>query len=141
MESVTEHNFIEGVNRIIKRIVKNNTNSLEMEMENLPIKAFEQRDNALFIFNGKEWSLMTVEQFDCIFNKITKGLINQLKLWQDKHKNRLFDSGITEKYIENVTKLTGGNLTREQQYHKIKQGFYNHLKINIKNIVQYEFVF
>ena len=76
-----------------------------------------------------------------MFNKITRGLIGQLKIWQDINKKRLFDTGFTEKYIENVKKITGGDLTREQQYYKIKQLFYNNLKINIKNIIQYEFVF
>lgn len=143
MESVTNHNFIEGINQIIKRILGigfESYNTHQAESINLPIKAFEQKDN-LFVFNNTRWSIITVEEFDLLYNKITRGLIGQLKIWQDINQKRLFDSGFTEKYIENVKKVTGGELTKEQQYYKIKQLFYNNLKINIKNIIQYEFVF
>ena len=141
MDCVTNHNFIEGINQIIKRILCIDINiQTHPENINLPLKAFEQKDG-LFVFNEKQWSIITVEQFDMMFNKITRGLIGQLKIWQDINKKRLFDTGFTEKYIENVKKITGGDLTREQQYYKIKQLFYNNLKINIKNIIQYEFVF
>jgi hypothetical protein len=133
MEIVINTNFMEGINIIIRRLTEN--------LENIPIKAFEQRDNILFIFNNNEWSIMDAEKCDMLFNKITRGLIGQLKIWQDNNKKRLFDTGFTEKYIEYVKKITGGDLTRDQQYHKIKHSFYNNLKVNIKNIVQYEFVF
>jgi uncharacterized protein YeeX (DUF496 family) len=133
METLINSTFIEGINVIVQRLTYN--------VENVPIKAFEQRDNILFIFNNNEWVIMDTEKYDMLFNKITRGLIGQLKIWQDKHKNKLFDNGFTEKYIEYVKKITGGDLSREQQHYRIKQRFYNNLKINIKNIIQYEFVF
>lgn len=148
MEFVIKHNFIEGSRLIVKKLLGGE--NLEYT-ETLPIRAFDQKENTLYVFNeceqneqdikSGEWNLITSEQFDLLFNKITRGLIGQLKAWQDKYKNRLFESGFTEKYIENIKKLTGGDLTKEQQYYKIKQMFYNNLKVNIKNIIQYEFVF
>lgn len=142
MNRVTNYGFIEGIHQIIKRILRlDSTCDHSPENMNIPIKAFEQKDT-MFVFNNeKQWNVITVEQFDMIFDKLTRGLIGQLKIWQDANKKRLFDNGFTEKYIENIKKLTGGDLTRDQQYYKIKQLFYNSLKINIKNIIQYEFVF
>lgn len=136
MEYVFNHNFVEGVNLTVREIVSK-------DLEKIPIKAFDERDNALYVYNGEErkWELISQEQFERIFVRITKGLMNQLKFWQDRNKDRLFQNGFTEKYIENVKKITGGNLTREQQHNKLKLSLYNSLKVNIKNVVQYEFEF
>lgn len=136
MKYVFEHNFVEGVNLTVREIVNK-------DFDSIPIKAFEQRENILYVYNGDEnkWEIINSHQIDTLFIKITKGLLNQLKFWQDKNKHRLCNSGFTEKYIQNVKKITGGDLSREQQCHKLKQSFYNSLKVNIKNIIQYEFVF
>lgn len=136
MEFVFEYNFLEGVNLTVKEIVNK-------DIETLPMKAFEQKEWVLYVYNGIEnkWEIISTSQYETLFIKITKDLICQLKLWQDKNRHILYQEGFTEKYIENVKKITGGDLTKEQQYHKLKQSFYNALKVNIKNIVQYEFVF
>lgn len=136
MEFVFEHNFIDGVNLTVREL-------LNKDLETIPIKAFEQKEGILYVYNGSEnkWENINQSQFDTLFIKITKGLLGQLKLWKDKNIHRLYQTEFTEKYIGNVKKITGGDLSREQQIHKLKQAFYNTLKINIKNIVQYEFVF
>jgi hypothetical protein len=140
MELVFKHGFIEGMKYIINHICLNDTNDNARE-EWLPIKAFEQKEGTLFIYINENWEIMSSSMFELFFNTITKGLTTQLKLWQDKNKYRLYQNGFTETYIENVKKITGGDLSREQQYHKVKQYLYNHIKVNIKQIVQHEFVF
>lgn len=140
MELVFKHGFIEGIKYIINRICLNDTNDNTRE-ECLPIKAFEQKEGTLFIYINENWEIMSSSMFELFFNTMTKGLTKQLKLWQDKNKYRLYQNGFTETYIENVKKITGGDLSREQQYHKVKQYLYNHIKVNIKQIVQHEFVF
>lgn len=146
MEFVFNLGFIEGMKCIINRIIDSSI---------IPIKAFEQKEGTLFIYskcnngnidtdNGNHsgnWEVMQHHEFEKLFNTITKGLTEKLKLWQDKNKYRLFQNGFTEIYIENVKKITGGDLSREQQLHKIKQYIYGRLKVNIKQVIQHEFVF
>ena len=135
MKYVFEYNFVDGINLIAREIVSK-------DFDSIPLKAFEQREN-IYVYNGYEvkWEIINPHQIDTLFVRITKGLLNQLKIWQDKNKYRLYNSKFTEKYIQNVKKITGGDLSKEQQCHKLKQSFYNSLKVNIKNIQQYEFVF
>ena len=139
MELVFKYGFIEGMKYIINRIcldeIGNGSGTL------LPIKAFDQKEGTIFIYVNKNWEIIQSSVFELFFNTITKGLTKQLKIWQDTNKHRLYQNGFTETYIENVKKITGGDLSREQQYNKVKQYLYNHLKINIKQIVQHEFVF
>jgi hypothetical protein len=69
-------------------------------------------------------------------------LLSQLKTCQDKNKHRLSgDSSFSDIYIQYVKKIIAGDMSREQQQYKIKQSFYNNLKVNIKSIIQYEFEF
>lgn len=133
MELIFKYNFCEGMRFVIQRIITQGD-------DNIPLKAFEQRDNILFIYTT-EWIIMASDQFELLFKKITKGLIMQFKIWQDQHKHRLCDSDFTDVYTENAKKIFGGDLSIEQQYTKIKRMLYNHIKINIKNMIQYDFEF
>jgi len=142
MELIFNHGFIEGMKYIINKICSNDNCNTHIEHKNgLPIKAFEQKEGTLFIYTNENWEIMSSSLFELLFNTITKGLTKQLKFWQDKNKHRLYQNGFTEIYIENVKKITGGDLSRDQQYHRVKQYLYNHLKVNIKQIVQHEFIF
>jgi uncharacterized C2H2 Zn-finger protein len=153
MEYVFKYGFTEGMRFIVQRIFPiTSSNS-----DNVPIRAFDQKDGSLFVYNvvstsdidannvaslyAGEWNTINNDQFDNLFNKITKGLMCQLKFWQDENKSRLFTSGFTEIYMENVKKITGGDLTKEQQCCKFKSMLYNHIKINLKNVIQHEFEF
>ena len=46
-----------------------------------------------------------------------------------------------ESYYKNITKVMGGSLSRIVSTKKISFKLYNHLKFNLRNIVQYEFTF
>jgi hypothetical protein len=134
MELVFNYNFAEGMRFIIQKYFQ--------QMDDLlPIKAFEQKDNTFYVFTETGWEIMKPEQFEFLFNTLTKGLINQLKLWQDENRHRICSNGFTEIYVANVKKITGGDLSKEQQYLKVKRALYTNLKINIRNVIQYDFEF
>ena len=134
MELVFNYNFAEGMRFIIQRHFPEGN-------EDIPIKAFEQRDNTFYVFNENGWDIMKPEEFEFLFGALCKGLINQLKLWQDENRHRICSSGFTEIYSANVKKITGGDLTREQQLVKVKRALYTCIKINVKTIIQYDFEF
>ena len=73
---------------------------------------------------------MTTEVFELFVYKITKGLLSEFKCWQDKNANRR-DDNFMKKYTENVKKILGGSLSREQQVNKIRVLLYTYLKIKI----------
>lgn len=150
MENVFKYGFVEGLRFIIQRIFP--LTSINSGHDDMPIRAFDQKDGVLFVYNigltfnvdgvqGGEWNTINNEQFDNLFNKISKGLLCQLKFWQDENRERLFTSGFTEIYMENVKKITGGDLSKDQQCSKFKTMLYNHIKINLKNVITHEFEF
>jgi hypothetical protein len=131
---VFEYDLYEAMRRIMKN------KFTETNAEDLPIIAFEQKNNILFVYNN-EWTIITPELFNLLFNKLTKGLLRQFQLWQEKNKDRLYENHFSDKYKTYMKKILGGDLTREQQCIKIKHLLYNDIKNNIKNIIHYDFEF
>ena len=125
MELVFENGFIKGIQLIIENILP-----LDNNTRINPIKAYTQKNNILYIFNGELWEIMTTEVFELFVYKITKGLLSEFKCWQDKNSNRR-DDNFMKKYTENVKKILGCSLSREQQVNKIRVLLYTHLKIKI----------
>lgn len=152
MNYVGEHNFLDGLKYILNRILNNNDDCMIYS----PIKAFEQKDNLFYVYDyiddinnenkdkqniEKKWIVMSSEKINHLFSKITKGLITQLRLWKDKNIHRISEDVFTQKYANNVKKITGGELSIQQQQVKFRKYLYNIVKINIKNIIEYEYDF
>lgn len=150
MNYVVEHTFLDGLKYIIKKLLRENG---EYNIY-CPIRAFEQKDNLFYIYdyvntgtdnydiNGeKRWMIMSPEKLNELFTKITKGFITQLRIWKDKNIHRISEDGFTHIYANNIKKLTGGELSIQQQQIKFRKYLYNDIKINIKSLIEYEYEF
>lgn len=147
MESVVNNNFMDGLKHIIKRLVREN----EDYGITFPIKAFEQKEGLFYIYdiinidNGnnfeKKWIIMSAENLNILFSKITKGLIKQIRLWKDNNINKMSEEGFAKVYANNIKKVTGGDVPIQTQQLKFRKYLYNIIKINIKNIIEYEYEF
>jgi len=102
------------------------------------IKAFEQKNNILFAYDGKEWSILADDMFQKLINGVVKLLLDDFVKWQNENSDKMEQDDFAIKYSSNVKKIMGGDLTRQQVYGKIKLELYKYLKINIKNIVEYQ---
>ena len=64
--------------------------------------------------------------------------------WQNENLNNLSskrDDAFDIEYANNIQKVIGAKYTKQQLYMKIRQSLYNYLKMNLKNIIEYEFSF
>ena len=63
LQLIFDHDFVGGVSYIIQRYlpVKN--------QEKFPLRAFEQKLNTLFVFNGKTWEMMDTDMFGKIIRE------------------------------------------------------------------------
>jgi hypothetical protein len=123
-------NYITGIKTIFEELfIIDNIN-------NIPIKAFEQKENILFIYKKKIWYQMTNSDFQEFINIISKKIMNLFIKWQNTNINKLSDEDFSIKYTKNVQKIMGGNLSNYEICNKIKIKLYKHLKVNIKNIIE-----
>lgn len=135
LEMVFEYNYISGVMYIFQDLLP------LTEDTPLPIRCFDQKDGTLFVYNGESWGAMTKKQFETLFWKISKQLVLQLGEWQNENTDKMQQEEFGIIYATNVQKVMGGKLSKEQLFSQVKKGLYKYLKMNLKNIIQYEFSF
>jgi hypothetical protein len=137
LELVFKFNFVAGVMYIFQELLPLS------DEQNLPIKCFDQKENTLFVRSGKNegWGAMSGEQFDHLVGSVSKQLINELAEWQKENMNKMGHDDFGIIYATNVQKVLGGSMSSEQLYSKVRRGLYKYLKMNLRNIIQYEFSF
>ena len=137
LDLIFKFDFVAGVMYILQELLPLS------DERNLPIKCFDQKDNTLFVRSEehKGWGAMSGGQFECLIGCVSKRLIDELAEWQKENADKMGqeDFGIT--YATNVQKVLGGTVPREQLYSRVRRGLYKYLKMNLRNIIQYEFSF
>ena len=134
LELVFKFDFVAGVMYIFQELLPLS------EERNLPIKCFDQKENTLFVCNGKNegWGAMSGKQFECLVGLVSKQLVNELAEWQNENINKMSHEDFGILYANNVLKVLGGSMPREQLYSKVKRGLYKYLKMSLRDIIQYE---
>ena len=150
---------------LIKIMLRNLTNpnpdpNLESEQtnQNQPIHCFNQKSNVFYIYTKSkqdgekqdgekqeenEWRLFTTDQFSMLLHKIRGNMIGKLREWYKKHKQAIInDDNMGVLYSKTVSKLMTINFNQDSQtLSKIKMAVYNHLKLDLKKLIEYEFEF
>ena len=158
LDIMFKHDYIHGCIEIIKDLL-----SLT-DLNKLPLKSFNQKENTLFIAtldtsNCKEegndndnhknkesssdikWEIMSDKIFIEFISKISKQLLTEFIKWQKENTDKIYEDEFSNKYAVNFQKILGGNNTQEYNNSRIKKELYKYLKMNLKNIIEYEFSF
>jgi hypothetical protein len=134
LKLIFDHNFINGMYYILQKYLNPNNNT------NLPIRAFEQKLNVLFVYTGDTWEMLDSDDFTKLINAIHKKVHTLFMNWYKK-QGQLDYGDIDESYYKNITKVMGGSKPMDFSVKKINFKLYNYLKFNLKNVVKYEFTF
>lgn len=133
LEYLFKNNYTEGILNVMR-------DYLPLSEENyLPLKSFDQKDNTIFVYKNNKWIVLEYLEFEKIIQLISKKIIGEFKKWQDENEDKLYSDDFSTIYIENVKKIMGGKHTVDQQNNIIHKNLYKLLKMNLKNIIQYEF--
>jgi len=120
-----KNGYVEGMIMILKNLFPQSLCS------QLPIKAFNQKDNTLFIKNEEGWTIMTTIELEGIISTFGKQLMTYFVEWQESNKHRLTEDNYIEEYMTILQKIIG--CKSESVLLKIKRGLYKHVKINLDN--------
>ena len=139
LEAVFNSDMVIGCSEIIKSLLTLHTAADNNETQ--PIKAFDQKDNILFIYNDdNKWEMLSPQMFANLMNSLSKNILTEFIKWQTENKHRMREDDFSYKYARNVQTIMGGNLTQEQIHMRVKKEIYNYLKMNLRNVVEYEFI-
>ena len=131
LDIIFESNIIDGIVEIIN-------NYLE-RCDIYPVKAFEQKDNTLYIYTENGWKILTNDNYLIIISNIYKNIMSAFKKWQDKNESRLYTNEFSEKYVKYVKKIMGGDISIERQRSKIHRNLYKAIKLDLNTTIEYEF--
>ena len=135
LKIIFNSNFIIGASEILQYIISQN----KIREFDIPLKSFDQKDNLIYVFKEK-WEILSQEDFEKIFDCISKGILIEFKKWQEENNYRLYSEDFSSVYIENLKKIMGGGETFEKQKKIIHKNLYKYLKINLQKIIKYEFL-
>ena len=135
LELVFEHDFIEGLTYVIQNMLS------QIESEGIPIRAFEQKPNRLYVYQEGRWVVLDDNGFSEFIDKLQLKLIELLKMWHENHKKLIDNDDTNEVFFTNNIKVMGGKKSRVATHSQIKHNLYGYMKYNLSNITEYEFVF
>ena len=108
----------------------------KMENDNIPMRAFEQKPNSLFIYNSEGWVEINAKDLDNSICKIHKKCMQEFLRWQERAESEMTTSDFTRVFTENILKIT--NKTTSYISKKIFQKLQDDYKINIKSLINIE---
>ena len=132
---VTKYDYVDGIYCILKKMFPVD------EESKLPIMAFDQKDNTLFIKKEDGWHQFSIEEYQMFIGSIAKKIMGHFVNWQNANKHRITDEAYQKTYTDNIQKVLGGNYSKRNPNMIIKRNLYKYLKMNLKNVMQYEFSF
>ena len=115
---------------LIMDIIKNN-----IEEKIIPVCSFDQKLKTIFIYTKKEWRIVEKGEFYRFIDNIIRKLTGQLNHWIQN--NNLQNS--EEQFHMYTRKIYA--FDTEEVSHRVHLRLYNHIKYNLRNIVEYEFSF
>ncbi len=124
LELVLKEGVIIGIFNILKEL-------LPLDKDN-PVKAFEHKLNAFYIFKENAWILMDLNEFKKLIRHINQKIIQEFNEWT-KEKTEA-DELKKYPYEEYVIRIFSNNIKESE----IKTKLYDYLKISIKSITKIE---
>jgi len=109
----------------------------------LPIACFSQKQNIFYIYNSdKKWMQMKTEDFLKLLQKLQHAFINVLYIWRQNHLQEInTNDSMSILYNKMIIKIMNISLIQDANYSKIHANLYNYLKMDLKNMMEYEFEF
>ncbi len=117
---------------LIMDIIKNNING-----ELIPICSFDQKLKTIFIYTKKEWRIVEKDEFYRFTDNIIRKLTGQLNHWIQRNEMQLQNN--EEKFHTYTKKIYA--IDTDEVSQRIHLRLYNHIRYNLRNIVEYEFNF
>jgi hypothetical protein len=136
LNKIFKYDYVDGIFNILIDAIEG-LNSAQML---IPIKCFSLKENMLYMFDDGVWAIMDDSNLRKFIKYFDKKILTQFVLWKTDAE-KLFDSDtFGEIYIQNMKKVIGGNFEKKNPVSMIKSRLYKHLKVDLKNIVHYDFV-
>jgi hypothetical protein len=148
LEIVFKQDYVNGVLEILKDKINNIYCDRRESYCNqiLPIKAFSNKDNILYIYlkeskeSKGEWIIMDNNYLTNFIKHIDKQLLPLFLKWKEYNEVNMDYEQFSHINIIYMKKVLGSNFQKQDRKIMLKNKLYKNLKVDLKNIVKYEFL-
>lgn len=112
-----------------------------------PIRCFSEKQNVFYICEkseeGKsEWKQMLSSDFTLLLKTIHNRMLREISKWKVENHDKIDDNEkICELFNKAIIKLMNMSFGQDPTTSRIRNGLFNYLKIDLKNIIEYDFEF
>ncbi len=111
-----------------------------------PIRCFTQKQNAFYICEKASdldvWRKMELDDLARLLKKIQNRFLEALTTWKKNNQEKIDESDkVAEQFNKAILKLMNMSFTQDGTLSRMKNGFYNYLKSDLKSLIEYEFDF
>jgi hypothetical protein len=136
LECVFKYKYSRGVCIILKKYLP-----LESS-KNHPICCFKQKPNVFYKYDTiqSQWTILSQNQVIGLITNVNTKLTHEFYKWKEKHQDRIDnDDRFHEIYIDNMRAILGDNKSLEEHSRTIKSHLFEYLKMDVKNMIEFEF--
>jgi hypothetical protein len=123
LQTLFQRNFVEAVTEIMHKYI--------LSQEEASIRAFTQKDQVLYHFNGKNWNAINNEEWECIVGIFVSKLATAFSAWSQEHITDLGNASQQDDWLEKTKKIHDASPTR---FSSIKRRIYNYIKVDIRQV-------
>lgn len=126
--------LIDGIFEIMKMAFN------EYEDSEIPIKAFDQKKNMLFVYVNKKWQPLSTCDLSWFVERMRDQIAVLFEEWHQDNLKKMKKCEAQDLYIDRLANVNGKkNQHSELICGQIQQKIYSEIKLNLSNIVEYEF--
>ena len=114
----------------------------KMDFNNSPVVAFGDKTNTIYGFVEDKWCELSKKQLSSLFFRCKKTIFSKALELKTLKKDQITKCEKLEaKFDRLMLKLINAEMSNDRLYNKLRFCFYNRIKKDIKNIVEYDLEF
>jgi hypothetical protein len=122
LEQVIKTDLRTGIKMVLENIV-----------DEIPIRAFTQKSNILYLYDNDEWRTMTAPEFVKLIQKIQHKFLRKYMLWSTENPNELAGEDRAIFCMAKVNGLKQGTI--ESRSSDIKKWLFSKIAVSLKQVV------
>lgn len=127
LEKIFEKDIVSAIYLCIKDDYEKKDN------DNIPMRAFEQKPNSLFLYTCRGWTEIIAKELDSYVCHLHKKCMQEFLKWQEEAESEMSGHDFTRIFTENIHKIN--NKSTSYISKKLLQKLQDEYKINIKSVV------
>ncbi len=101
------------------------------------MRAFHQKLNIFYVYKQDTWCELSKKGFEQLISSIHRQSNKEFIMWQQESIKTLSSDAFNESFTKNLRQINSE--TPEDVSKKVFNKLYKNIKVNIKNIINFEF--